>query len=218
MSSVMNRSVVRLSCVAMLLSSLGACSSSSKKRAMTTQEMITADPLPLARGAKWEYQVTVKRFDAEANRETTKSLTWTTEVLDAREANGVVAYRIKGWPTDLAGLDLDATTPATSEKTVLRAGNDFMFGRTPEPSLDGAEGWFSWPVVDGQKICPSPEMVYCWQVAAVETGYTLSFYTGPDEQTYTLEPGTGIARFHYAHHGTTNEVEAKLTKFTAGQK
>lgn len=210
----------RLSCVAMMLS-VGACSSSSKKRPMTTQEMITADPLPLARGAKWEYQVTVKRFDPEANRETTKSLTWTTEVLDAREANGVTAYRIKGWPTDLADIDvsgdLGATTPAASEKTLLRSGNDFMFGRTPEPSLDGAEGWFTWPVIDGQKICPSPEMVYCWQVAAVETGYDLSFYTGPDEQTYTLEPGTGIARFHYAHHGTTNEVEAKLTKFTAGK-
>ena len=85
-------------------------------------------------------------------------------------------------------------------------------------SLDGAEGWFTWPVIDGQKICPSPEMVYCWQVSAVETGYALSFYTGPDEQTYELEPGTGISRFHYAHHGTTNEVEAKLTKFTAGKR
>jgi hypothetical protein len=188
---------------------------------MSTQEMITADPLPLERGAKWEYQVTVKRFDPEANRETTKSLTWTTEVIDAKEANGVTAYRIKGWPTDLADLDVSgdaSAAPTPTEKTVLRSGNNFMFGSSPEPVLDGAEGWFTWPVIDGQKICPSPEMVYCWQVAAVETGYTLSFYTGPDEQTYTLEPGTGIARFHYAHHGTTNEVEAKLTKYTAGKR
>ncbi|MDX2088406.1 MAG: hypothetical protein SFX73_11175 [Kofleriaceae bacterium] len=211
----MNR-LVGLSCVAILVF-LGGCSSSSKKRAMSSQEMITADPLPLARGAKWEYQVTIKRYDPEANRETTKSLTWTTEVLDAKEANGVTAYRIKGWPTDLADLEA-STTPAPSEKTVLRSGNNFMFGSSPEPVLDGAEGWFTWPVIDGQKICPSPEMVYCWQVAAVETGYTLSFYTGPDEQTYTLEPGTGVARYHYAHHGTTNEVEAKLTKFTAGKR
>ena len=220
MSSSMTR-LVRLSCAAIMLY-VGACGSPSKKRAMTTQEMIAADPLPLALGAKWEYQVTVKRFDPEANRETTKSLTWTTEVIDAKEANGVTAYRIKGWPTDLLDLDLrpadSATPPATTEKTVLRAGNNFMFGASAEPSLDGAEGWFTWPVIDGQKICPSPEMVYCWQVAAVETGYNLSFYTGPDEQTYELEPGTGISRFHYAHHGTTNEVEAKLTKFTAGKR
>ena len=158
--------------------------------------------------------------DAEAGKETTKSLSWVTEVIDAKEANGVTAYRIKGWPTDLADLDFgdsgSAAAPVASEKTVLRSGNSFMFGASAEPSLDGAEGWFSWPVIDGQKICPSAEMVYCWKVSAVETGYALLFYTGPDEQTFEIEPGTGISRFHYAHHGTTNEVEAKLVSYTKG--
>jgi hypothetical protein len=184
---------------------------------MTTQEMITADPLPLAKGAKWTYAVTVKRFDAEADKEITKSMSWTTEVLDAKESNGVVAYRVKGWPTDLADFD-GANGPVASEKTVLRSGNSFLFGATTEPTLEGAEGWFSWPVLDGQKICPSAEMVYCWLVSSVETGYALSFYTGPDEQTFELEPGTGISRFHYAHHGTTNEVEAKLVSYSKGAK
>ncbi|MGE0870304.1 MAG: hypothetical protein AB7P03_17190 [Kofleriaceae bacterium] len=190
------------------------CSSPAKKRPMTVQEMIVADPLPLAKGAKWTYQVTVKRFDPNTAQETTKTLDWTTEVLDAREANGVTAYRVKGWPTDLAEFE---SSPVASEKTLLRSGNSFLFGATAEPSLDGAEGWFSWPVIDGQKICPSAEMVYCWNVTAVETGYALSFQTGPDEQTFELEPGTGISRFHYAHHGTTNEVEAKLVSFTSGK-
>jgi hypothetical protein len=212
----------RVLCAALVpLLTVAACSSSSKKRPMTTQEMIAADPLPLAVGSKWTYQVTVKRFDPEAGTETSKQLSWTTEVLDAKEANGVVAYRIKGWPTDLAALDLadsGAGAPAASEKIVLRSGNNFMFGTSPEPSLDGAEGWFSWPVIDGQKICPSAEMVYCWQVSAVETGYALLFYTGPDEQTFELEPGTGISRFHYAHHGTTNEVEAKLVSYSKGRR
>ena len=92
-----------------------------------------------------------------------------------------------------------------------------MFGASPEPTLDGAEGWFTWPVIDGQKICPKAEMVYCWRVSAVETGYALSFFTGPDEKTFELEPGTGVSRFHYAHHGTTNEVEAKLASYTKGK-
>lgn len=212
--------LARLSCAALVLA-LGACPSSTKKRPMTTQEMIAADPLPLAVGAKWEYAVTVKRFDPEAGKETTKSLAWTTEVLDAREANGVVAYRVKGWPTDLADLDAGAS-PAATETTLLRSGNAFLFGGSAEfaaqPLLDGAIGWFSWPVIDGQKICPSAEMVYCWRVSAVETGYALQFYTGPDEQTFEIEPGTGISRFHYAHHGTTNEVEAKLVSYTKGRK
>ena len=191
----------------------GACSSNAKKQPLTAQEMVQMDPLPLAKGSKWTYAVTVKRFDAETDKETTKQLSWTTEVVDAREANGVIAYRIKGWPSDLASeVDGDAA-PVATEKTLLRSGNNFLWGSSADPTLDGAEGWFSWPVIDGQKICPSAAMVYCWQVSAVDTGYALSFFTGPDEQTFELEPGTGVARFHYAHHGTTNEVEAKLVSY-----
>ncbi|MDQ3364109.1 MAG: hypothetical protein M3680_01580 [Myxococcota bacterium] len=193
--------------------SSGGCSSPAKKQPLTLQEMMSADPLPLAKGSKWTYDVTVKRFDPEAATETTKTLTWVTEVLDAKEANGVIAYRVKGWPTDLASLDSGDQAPVATERTILRSGNNFLFGASPEPTLDGAEGWFSWPVIDGQKICPSAEMVYCWQVTSVPTGYKLSFYTGPDEQSFEIEPNTGISRFHYAHHGTTNEVEAKLVSY-----
>ena len=204
-------------CLAVFLLA-AACSSPSNKRQMTLQEMIAADPLPLARGAKWTYTVTVKRFDPDADKETSKSLSWVTEVIDAKEGNGVTAYRVRGWPTDLAALEDGSATPAASERTILRNGNNFLFGASPEPTLDGAEGWFSWPIIDGQKICPSAEMVYCWIVTAVPQGYVLSFYTGPDEQSFELEPGTGVSRFHYAHHGTTNEVEAKLVSYTAGNK
>jgi len=192
---------------------LVACSSGAKKRHLTPEQMVTADPLPLAKGAKWTYTVTTKKFDPDTNKETTKTLEWTTEVTGVKEANGVTAYRVKGWPEDLASFE---EGPVATERTLLRSGNSFLFGTSTEPTLDGAEGWFSWPVIDGQKICPKADMVYCWQVSAVETGYALLFYTGPDEKTFELEPGTGVARFHYAHHGTTNEVEAKLKSFSKG--
>jgi hypothetical protein len=208
-------STARLGCVALaLVLAGGACGGGGKKRQLTLQEMITADPLPLAKGAKWTYTVNIKKFDPDTNQETTRQIPWTTEVLDAREQNGVTAFRVRGWPTDLMELD---GNPTPTERTILRSGNSFLFGATPEPNVEGAEGWFTWPVIDGQKICPKAEMVYCWQVAAVEGGYALSFYTGPDEQTFELEPGTGVARFHYAHHGTTNEVEAKLVSYTKGR-
>lgn len=205
-----------LAALALLSGSLLAsgCSSPAKKP-LSHQEMVLADPLPLAKGSRWTYQVTVKRFDPELDKETTKTLSWTTEVLDAKEANGVTAFRVKGWPTDLADLEQG---PVATERTILRHGNSFMFGASAEPTVDDAEGWFSWPVIDGQKICPSAEIAYCWRVTAIETGYRLSFYTGPDEQSYELEPGTGVSRFHYAHHGTTNEVEAKLVSYTKGDK
>jgi hypothetical protein len=201
---------------AVVLCGIG-CSSPHKKKPLTLQEMITADPLPLSKGAKWTYTVSVKRFDADTNKVTTKTIPWVTEVIDAKEQNGVTAFRVRGWPTDLTDYDGTAAPPAPTEMTILRKDNSFLFGTSAEPTLDGATGWFSWPVIDGQKICPN-EIVYCWQVSAVETGYKLSFYTGPDEQSFELEPGTGVARFHYAHHGTTNEVEAKLVSFNKPKK
>jgi hypothetical protein len=192
-----------------------ACGSPTQKP-MTLEQMIKADPLPLAPGAKWTYDVTVKRFDPDTEKEVTKTLTWTTEVLDAHQANGVTAYRVRGWPSDLASIDDSTPNPAPTERTLLRSGNAFLFGATPEPTIDGAEGWFSWPVIDGQRICPKKENVYCWEVSSIENGYALKYYTGPDEQTFDLLPGTGVSRFHYMHHGTTNEVDAKLTSYTKG--
>ncbi|MBA3394948.1 MAG: hypothetical protein H0T89_20040 [Deltaproteobacteria bacterium] len=211
--------IPRLACAGLVLAlSVGGCSSPAKKQPLTLQEMISADPLPLAKGSKWTYAVTVTRFDPELDKETTRTLSWVTEVVDAKESNGVIAFRVKGWPTDLASNDFGDTQPVATERTILRSGNNFLFGTSAEPTLEGAEGWFSWPVIDGQKICPSAEMVYCWLVTAIDTGYKLTFYTGPDEQSFELEPNTGISRFHYAHHGTTNEVEAKLVSYTKSGK
>jgi hypothetical protein len=215
------RTTLHLANLTVALSALCAvgaagCSGSANQPRLTMQEMIAADPLPLARGAKWTYAVTVRRYDADSDKETTKTMSWTTEVLDAKEGNGVTAYRVRGWPADLATFDGEA--PKATERTLLRSGNNFLFGQSADPSLDGAEGWFTWPVIDGQKICPRQEMVYCWQVAAVDTGYALSFFTGPDEQTFELEPGTGVSRYHYAHHGTINEVEAKLVSYNKGSR
>ncbi len=212
---------MKITTIAFALALVGGCSSPPKKRPLTMQEMIAADPLPLAKGSKWTYTVSVKRFDTATNKTDTKTLAWTTEVVDSKETNGVTAYRVRGWPTDLTDYDGTGAIPTPTETTILRKDNAFLFGASSangEPTLDGATGWFQWPVIDGQKICPSAEMVYCWQVSAVETGYKLSFYTGPDEQSFDLEPGTGVSRFHYAHHGTTNEVEAKLVSYTTAPR
>ncbi len=192
---------------------LSACGGSSKRKPMTLQEMIAADPLPLAKGARWTYQVAIKRYDAEADKDVTSELTWTTEVLDVTDLSGVKAFRVKGWPSDLAEQE---GTPVPSERTLLRSGDSFLWAAGNDAGLDGAEGWFSWPLLDGQKICPNREAGYCWQVAGVETGYELTFNTGPDEQTYQLQPGTGVARYVYSHHSTTNRIEAKLVEYQKG--
>lgn len=196
---------------------IGGCGSSSKQP-MSVEQMIVADPLPLAKGARWTYDVTVKRYDPDTDKDTSNTMTWATEVLDVLEGDGVTAYRVKGWPLDLVALGEPGGKATATERTLLRSGNSFLFGTSPQPTLDGAEGWFSWPVIDGQRICPKREVVYCWQVAAVESGYAFTFFTGPDEQTFEIQPGTGVSRFHYAHHGTTNDIEAKLTSYSKGKQ
>jgi hypothetical protein len=190
-----------------------ACSSPAKPRQLTMQEMVAADPLPLRKGAKWTYKVSVLRYDTDKDAEVKQVIDWATEVVDVKEANGVSAYVIKGWPTDLMDFDV---APVASEKTILRSGNNFLWAEKNEPTLDNAEGWFTWPLIEGQKICPSAETTYCWQVTSIDTGYSMSFFTGPDEVTYDLAPGTGVSRFRYSHHGTTNTVEAKLVSFKKG--
>src|SRR5437763_10376036 len=110
---------------ALALAVFAACSSSAAKHPLSMQEMLAADPLPLAKGAKWTYDVTVKRFDPDSDKETTKTLQWTTEVLDSHENNGVTAYRVRGWPGDLASFD--AATPLATERTILRSNNNFLF-------------------------------------------------------------------------------------------
>lgn len=189
---------------------VAACGSSAKKKPLSNQEMVLADPLPLAKGSKWTYEVTIRRHDLDTEKLVTKTMSWTTEVLEEREANGVTAYRVKGWPGDLANFEQD---PVPTERTILRRGNSFMFGASPEPIVDGADGWFSWPLIDGQKICPSAEVVYCWHATALEGGYRLEYRTWPDVQAYDLEPGTGVAFFRYSHSGDVNAVEAKLVSY-----
>jgi hypothetical protein len=211
MMMLMSRSLVA---AAVLAVAAGACGGGHKAKPMTPQEMIAADPLPLAKGARWTYQVSVKKYDPEADKDVTSQLSWTTEVLDAVEQNGLTSYRIKGWPSDLADFD---NAPVATERTILRAGNNFLWAADNESGIDGAEGWFSWPLLDGQKICPNRGTVYCWQVTGVETGYELIFSTGPDEQIYELQPGTGVARYVYEHHGTKNTIEAKLVEYQKGQ-
>jgi hypothetical protein len=71
--------------------------------------------------------------------------------------------------------------------------------------------------MDGQQICPDPQVVYCWQVATTDLGYLLTYRTGPDEESYLIQPGTGVTEYRYIHHGTTLEVHATLTGYTEGR-
>lgn len=202
---------------------LAACGNHGPRKP-TADELLNGDPLPLAVGAKWTYNATISVYDAEQDKEIERSMSWTTEVTGARPVgDGVVAYDIKGWPSDLAAAW--GETPLPSTQTLIRSGNSFLWaapsdamGTTTAPvTLDGAKGWFTWPLRDGQRVCPSPDDVYCWQAETTDEGTRLRFRTGPDDEDYLLQPGTGVARYTYEHHGTTNTVTAVLVDYKPGK-
>jgi hypothetical protein len=201
--------------IACSLVSVLACSGTGPRRP-SPEEMIGADPLPLALGASWEYRATVTQFDPETQKDVKTELAWTTSVVGAHPIHDVVSFKLKGWPSDLVAAQGGA--PAATEKSILRARDAFLWANKTDGGVDGAMGWFTWPLMDGQRICPDPQVTYCWTVALGEDGYRLTYRTGPDEESYLIMPGTGVAEYRYTNAGIARTVVAKLVDYKAGKK
>ncbi len=179
-------------------------------RDATVPKQQIGDPLPAAKGATWTYDVAIRAGDASYK------LRWTTEVVEAYDADSIHAFRIKGWPDQLADFNLlDKQTPPVAKVTTLvRSFDNYLWGEKPAATLDGAKPWFTWPIVDGQRICDDPGSRYCWQISVEKGRYSMLLRTNPDDQTYELTPGIGLTRYIYHHHGTTLDVDAKLVGHT----
>jgi hypothetical protein len=188
----------------------GACHTDKKVNPWGSQV------IPLAKGATWTYKATVTHFDQVAYKETSTTLTWTTTVVDVIPGEGVTAYIMKGWPTDLIGSN--GATPVPTEKVLLRSDDGYLWGKDKNASVEHAEGWFATPLQDGQKVCPDPSLTYCWLVAEKEDGYQLEYHAGNEEESYLLRPGEGVARYDYQQAGTTDQVVAVLQAFTPGKE
>jgi hypothetical protein len=188
----------------------GACHTDTKVNPYGSQV------IPLAKGATWTYKATITHYDEVQYKETSTTLTWTTTVEDVIPGDGVTAYIMKGWPTDLIGST--GQMPVPSEKVLLRSDDGYLWGKDKTASVEHAEGWFATRLQDGQKVCPDPSLTYCWQVAEKTDGYQLDYHAGNEEESYLLEPGKGVARYDYQQAGTTDQVVAVLTSFTPGKE
>jgi hypothetical protein len=163
------------------------------------------DPLALAKGATFRYEVS---FDAGAG---VHRFPWTMTVVDVVEASGVTLYKISGWPEQLADLDVDpAKPPSPKLRNLINAYDNFVWG----DSIADVAGtrWFTWPLFDGQRICPEPKVRYCWMVSVERGRYRLRMVTNPDDQTFELTPGVGLTHYEYHHHGSPLSVEANLVR------
>ena len=138
-------------------------------------------------------------------------------MVDVIPGDGVTAYVMKGWPTDLIGSSGQAPVP--SEKVLLRSDDGYLWAPAgaKSASVEHAQGWFATPLQDGQKVCPDPDLTYCWEVAEQPDGYQLRYHAGPEEESYTLQPGRGVTRYDYQQTGTTDQIVAVLEDFVPGQ-
>jgi hypothetical protein len=183
----------------------------------TIQKQLVGDPLPMVKGATWTYDVAMHVNDMATHTVVDTTFRWTTRVVDAYAADGRRAYRIEGWAGQLADFDMmdhPHQPPAPGLITLVRSFDNYLWSKQPSAELDGADMWFTWPLSDGQRICPDPGSRYCWQVAVEKGRYEVTMRTNPDDETFELTPGIGLTRYIYHHHGTTLDVDARLVDTT----
>lgn len=198
----------RTAIVSLVLGSLAACGPKVTKNPWQGQV------IPLAKGATWTYKATVIHYDQALAKEVKTSLEWKTTVVDVLPGDGVTAYVVKGWPSDLVGST--GEKPAATERTLLKSDDGFLWGKERAASVGNADGWFALPLQDGAQVCPDPSLPYCWAVAEQEGGYQLSYHAGPEDLAYVLEPGRGVVKFDYTNSQTTDQVSVSLVDFAPG--
>jgi hypothetical protein len=139
-------------------------------------------------------------YDAATGQEATAQFPWTMTVVDVHDGH----IMISGFPEQLVDFDLKVPYHPPVPKVIELV-------RTDDGVTIGTEKWFTFPLADGQRTCPDPEVMrYCWQVSADHERFDLVFVTNPDENSFEITPGVGITRYAYSHHGTTMQVTAKL--------
>lgn len=93
------------------------------------------------------------------------------------------------------------------------------------------------PIKAGSEFCDAegmarPDGMYCWVVGAPKRislagiegtraheaiAYTIEYRTAPDSSGFVFEPGIGIVRYEYHHHGTVADTVLRLIEFHPGR-
>ena len=150
---------------------------------------IATPPFPLALGARWTYQGTVKWTAPNSSQVRTDAVTWTMEALAKIVRGHVTGWRLRGVPTDLAWYEA-GDRPA--ERVLLQIGASTFYLLDAEdgpriwkrltdshddlPGLEFAEPalQLELPLQNGQVFGESGQLCrldrsYCWHVTAAGT-------------------------------------------------
>ena len=84
------------------------------------------------------------------------------------------------------------------------------FGETDQMARE--DGYYTWGVKERKSERVSG-VKGLWSLFRTDT-FTLELYTLPDETTAVFVPGVGFTRYHYVHHGSTDEKESRLVELS----
>jgi hypothetical protein len=184
---------------------------------------------PLAAGASWTYQGSIRWADEKTGEPRDQQVTWISEVVEVIDRGPVVAYVLRGHPADLVWSEGEAQR---GDWLILRVDNrtfhlmratpelveQVRTAKDPRALAAPADVFLELPLRGGQRICKDPEAPeYCWEVEDIEGGFRLAYRTRPDHTVVDFAPGKGVVAYSYAHHGTLAEVDVALTGYTPGK-
>ena len=237
--------VIALASVGVLPCASGVASAQSTPEATGSSAPSLPAGFPLARGAYWVYEGTVKwTKDTDVIEET---VTWKVEVMDLVQREHVTGFLVKGDVTDLAWYEAgakpenhviiqvgaDKTYTATEDAlTRLKDDQDALVDLVNDAALMLDMPLFKDKVFGDTQQITRPDRMYAWWVADEQPAdlsgikgapaglqgpkYVLSLITTADNQTLEFVPGLGITHYTYVHNGTTAEADVQLVEFHPG--
>jgi hypothetical protein len=194
--------------------------------------------LPLEAGRSWTYSGRSLWIAPGASRPDSGPVNWQMTIVGGRAvANGRIGL-VRGFVQELAwyqpGLEprLSILACRGAELRLATFADDSAAARAYAEWSDSlyaiAELWIALPLREGQVLGQDPgrnDIMYGWAVGRPESPdtspascrsgaprYELTYRSLPDHRIVEWQPGLGVTRFVYAHHGPPASTDVRLVE------
>lgn len=195
--------------------------------------------VPLRTGLAWTYTGSALWSGGDGTRADSGDVSWTMTIVAARDVGSVRVALVRGFVSQLARYEpgkpprLSLLACRGSQLFGLEPAGDsaarHAYDHWGDALLQHAELLLDLPLHDGQLFGQKPprdDALYAWTVAAVRpevlsalpTGcgrgagprFELSYRSLPEHAVIEWQPGLGITRYAYGHHGTPAAADVRL--------
>ncbi|HET9293413.1 MAG TPA: hypothetical protein VFO06_03900 [Gemmatimonadales bacterium] len=192
---------------------------------------------PFEAGRSWGYSGQALWAGPGASGPDSGPVEWEMAVVRVRDVPGGRIGLIRGFVQDLAWYQ-PGTVPRLSilacygaELRLATFADDpaaeWAYAQWSDSLASGAELWLALPLREGQvlgQVAPREDVMYGWLVGTPEAPitipdscprpagprYELAYRSLPDHRIAEWQPGLGVTRFVYGHHGTPASADVRL--------